>query len=939
VSDAQPGGGPADDHLDPLDELAQAYLRRHRAGEAISVADFAAAHPAHAAALLDLLPTLLALETCKRERETSSGGGRTLAMPTLERLGDFRIVRELGRGGMGVVFEAVQESLGRRVALKVLPQAALLTERQLQRFRREAHIAAQLHHSHIVPVFGSGESDGYHWYAMQYIAGASLDRWREDEAQRPPAGSGAWRNRARFVARLGAEAAAALHHAHQHGTLHRDIKPGNLLLDQDGQLWVTDFGLAKALEEEGLTHSGDLLGTLQYMAPEQFAGQYDPRSEVYALGVTLYELLALRPAYRAKTRSELLESIRTKAPTDLRTLCSDLPEDLILIVEKAIAREPQDRYGDAEHFARDLQAFLDDRPIAARKQTAVGHLLRWCRRNRAMAALAAATTVAVLAAAIYGWTMYGITAQALANEKAAVHRAEQESIQKEKNLRLTMSAFSGVFDAIVGQDPLLAFDEDPDTGEAVVLTPVVRPQNVAVLERILEFYDAFATQNEANQSLRLETARAYRRVAAIQGRFGKFDEAAKAYERSLERYQFVTERDVSREIAAVHSEFGQLEQRRGNMAAAGERFRRALQILDSPSLGASRAVRRERAEVHLQLARSFEFRGVGGGRPERGGAGGPGLGGPGAGLRAEYEAVQKHLQAARELAAELRTEAPDDPEIQALQARCLCFRGGGRGRGPEALRDLATRRDQQFDEGLAMFRQLVANHPETDAYRFELCHVLAGDPRRLTRGRWRPEDGAALARELASWQEAKGHADVLLARQPDFADYRALRARIGLGLAGLLRAQAANELGEAQVATQHTILAELRTANSLADDLVEAGTVQVDDPGFAAMRLAARLVAAQTLVDLGDMDAAKAEVRAGLAIVNTPSGVGDRSRLRWFDRASLDGVQRMLDRFADPQLQAEVDAVRAGLPPRSEGGRGEPGRGEPGRERPPGTRR
>ncbi len=163
MSDAQPGGGPADDHLDPLDELAQAYLRRHRAGEAISVAAFAAAHPAHAAALLDLLPTLLALETCKRERETSSGGGRTLAMPTLERLGDFRIVRELGRGGMGVVFEAVQESLGRRVALKVLPQAALLTERQLQRFRREAHIAAQLHHSHIVPVFGSGESDGYHW--------------------------------------------------------------------------------------------------------------------------------------------------------------------------------------------------------------------------------------------------------------------------------------------------------------------------------------------------------------------------------------------------------------------------------------------------------------------------------------------------------------------------------------------------------------------------------------------------------------------------------------------------------------------------------------------------------------------------------------------------------------------------------------------------------
>ena len=273
---------------DPIDLLVERFLAARRNDAKLTVESFAAAHPEHAGLLLDLLPTIVALEDHKRERASSGSGRRRASVPQLERLGEFKIVREIGRGGMGVVFEAVQESLGRKVALKVLPQAALLTGNQLERFRREAQIAAQLHHSNIVPVFGSGESDGYHWYAMQFIVGESLDGWRAEQTAAPPQGSGAWRARARFVARLGVQAAEALHYAHGAGTLHRDVKPGNLLLEANDHLWVTDFGLAKALEAEGLTHSGDLLGTLQYMAPEQFAGSYDVRSEVYALGVTLY---------------------------------------------------------------------------------------------------------------------------------------------------------------------------------------------------------------------------------------------------------------------------------------------------------------------------------------------------------------------------------------------------------------------------------------------------------------------------------------------------------------------------------------------------------------------------------------------------------------------------------------------------------------------------
>ena len=294
---------PGSSERDPLDLRIEEFLELHRAGEPVTPEVFAEQHPEHSEKLLELLPAMLALEDVKRDRISSSSGAMRVTLPQLDRLGDFRIERELGRGGMGVVFEAVQETLGRRVALKVLPRATLLTGNQLARFRHEAKIAARLHHTNIVPVYGSGETDGYHWYAMQFIAGQSLDQWREAQRERPPQGPGPWASRARFVARVGAAAASALHAAHGQGTLHRDIKPGNFLLDAQDELWVTDFGLAKALEDEGLTHPGDVVGTLQYMAPEQFDGRYDVRSEVYALGVTLYEMLALAPAFQGKNRS------------------------------------------------------------------------------------------------------------------------------------------------------------------------------------------------------------------------------------------------------------------------------------------------------------------------------------------------------------------------------------------------------------------------------------------------------------------------------------------------------------------------------------------------------------------------------------------------------------------------------------------------------------
>src|SRR5262249_47604015 len=240
-------------------------------------------------------------------------------------LGDFRIVREVGRGGMGVVYEAVQLSLGRRVALKTLPFAAALDGRQLQRFKNEAQAAAALHHSNIVPVFAVGCERGVHYYAMQLIDGHPLTALIQ-QARRARAGApappGADTARAlqlstlrtsqaseyfRGAARLVAQAAEALEHAHQMGVIHRDVKPGNLMVDGRGHLWVTDFGLAQ-LHDGGLTQTGDLVGTLRYMAPEQAAGQrlVDHRADVYGLGAPLYELLTLEPLCPAPTRPGLL---------------------------------------------------------------------------------------------------------------------------------------------------------------------------------------------------------------------------------------------------------------------------------------------------------------------------------------------------------------------------------------------------------------------------------------------------------------------------------------------------------------------------------------------------------------------------------------------------------------------------------------------------------
>jgi WD40 repeat protein len=277
---------------------------------------------------------------------------------------------------MGVVYEAQQTSLDRRVALKVLAVNAQLRPQLLERFRNEALAAARLHHTNIVEVHDVGEAGGHHYYVMQYIDGRSLAEL-EPSIEHHDAPS---------VAGLGAQAAEALAYAHEQGVLHRDIKPSNLLVDSQGQLWITDFGLAKMEGFDNLTASGDVAGTVRYLAPERLGGRADCRSDVFSLGLVMYELLAGRPAYDGADSAALLRQVHSASPPVLRRVAPGVPRDVETIVGKCLAPNPAHRYQSARALAEDCRRFLEDRPILARRTSPAERLLRWARRNKVVAA-------------------------------------------------------------------------------------------------------------------------------------------------------------------------------------------------------------------------------------------------------------------------------------------------------------------------------------------------------------------------------------------------------------------------------------------------------------------------------------------------------------------------------------------------------------------------
>ena len=465
-----------------LEEITDDFLRRCRQLERPDVEDYAARYPEFEDEIRATLPLLALLEEFGPDSEDPSLQQPKWSTPKVTNIGDYRILGEIGRGGMGIVYEAEQQALSRRVALKVLPSMG--DDSALARFRHEARAAARLHHTNIVPVFDVGQDGEHAYYAMQLIQGQGLDAvieelgrirlqssmqvaessmqtpasgdsstgdasyigesralarsvctgvFRSSELTEQPSISGATSSLEaqtiapvasssskllnkesssggghgafyRSVAHIGLQTAEALAYAHARGIVHRDIKPSNLLLDATGVLWVSDFGLAKT-EDAGLTRPGEILGTLRYMSPERFQQNCDERADIYALGITLYELLVGKPAFQSADRLQIVKAIVNEQPPAPSKHDPKTPIDLETIVLKATEKASEDRYQSAQDMADDLRRFIQDEPIQARRMRSIERLLRWSRRNRALSiAVSVAAASLLLLAIVSTWT-------------------------------------------------------------------------------------------------------------------------------------------------------------------------------------------------------------------------------------------------------------------------------------------------------------------------------------------------------------------------------------------------------------------------------------------------------------------------------------------------------------------------------------------------------
>jgi tetratricopeptide (TPR) repeat protein/serine/threonine protein kinase len=802
----QSDAGSSSGNYDLLDRLAEEFADRFRRGERPSLKEYTDRYPDLADEIQALFPAMVDLEQADEARqgapEETSGAALPRPAPTLSQVGDYRVLREIGHGGMGVVYEAEQVSLGRRVAVKILPQHVARDVKMLERFRREARAAARLHHTNIVPVFEVGREGDVCYYAMQFIQGQGLDLVYEElrrlrgrararsagqptsqvRVQDPAAGTSThaeraevaqvvqslltgrfgddsqagWRGAglragremtdggsagagpatvdlrassaledavalarteadaaagargsgsivgvqaqdlasstvsavmpggsqistvesgrreyAQSIALIGLQAAQGLAYAHARGVLHRDVKPSNLLLDTTGVVWITDFGLAKA-DDDGLTQSGDILGTLRYMAPERFSGNADARADVYALGLTLYELLTLEPAFEAPDRLRLIEQIKSVDPVQPRSHDRRIPRDLETVILKAIDKDPRRRYQTADELAEDLRRFRDDEPVLARRTTAVERYARWARHNPGVAVLGGVlTAVLVLATAV---------SLVVAGRMATLAERQRRAAESERVARLAESMARAHESALRKQ----AEQAHRDAEAALTETRVERQRAEENFQRARAAVDQYFTQVSESQLLTVPGLQTLRRDLL---------NSALAF---YEDYLASRGRDpgLRAALAAVHLKAARIHQELGNRAAAEKDYRVALRLYEDLTRADPVDVesRNGLAECHYGLA--------------------------------AYEPIGKPRRDALERSAAIRQELvatrPADTRLREDLARSYQALGESHLSGKQVKEGLAS-----FLKARDIVASLVGDHMDYPAYRYDFAQNLA----------------------------------------------------------------------------------------------------------------------------------------------------------------------------------------------------------------------
>jgi len=487
----------------------------------------------------------------------------------LRYFGDYELLDEIARGGMGVVYKARQKSLNRIVAVKMILGGRLATSAEVQRFHTEAEAAANLHHPNIVAIHEVGEQESLHYFSMDFVAGKSLAALVLQNPLPP-------RRAAGYVQKI----AEAIQYAHQRGILHRDLKPSNVLVDETDQPRITDFGLAKRLEHEsGLTASGAVLGTPSYMPPEQAEGRHQlvsAASDVYSTGAILYELVTGRPPFRAESPVETLRQVLDAEPAPPSLLNPKVDRDIETICLKCLQKDTARRYATAQALADDLGRYVRGEPIHARPVSAWERLVRWCRRNPRMAAMAAAVLFLLVTVAV------GSTAAAIriSHEKAqtetarkAAHEsylaAEEQRVRAEDNFQKAREAVNQMLTR-VADDVLLEL-------------PQTEPVRRALLQDALVFYQGFLRERATDTIVQHETGKAYYRVGEILRMLGDDAESKEAYEQAIGLFvdlvnRFPDRREYARDLADAYNYLGELQRTIGQLDEAEQAYRKAIEL-------------------------------------------------------------------------------------------------------------------------------------------------------------------------------------------------------------------------------------------------------------------------------------------------------------------------------------------------------------------------